>query len=107
MQQNEKEKEGEGKKENATSSSETDDTTAPEEKVLPPNNVPTDKKAAPAEGPTLTGDVEETEAPKKAILVDEKKRTTLYPKSGGVHRFILERDQVSWEVWKNSEKNYL
>ena len=48
--------------------------------------------------PNSPGVVEEVKTPKDTILVDAKKRTTLYPMSGGVHRFILQRGMVSWKV---------
>ena len=97
-EQNEKQKEvEESTKETVTISSKADGINVLEGNAIHTKNNPTNEtQGTSAEVPNSL--VEEVKTPNETILVDAKKRTTLYPMSGGVHRFILQRDMVSWKV---------
>ena len=99
-EQNEKQKEvEESNKETVTISSKVDGINVLEENAIHTKNNPTNEtQVKSTEVPNSQEVVGEVKTPKETILVDSKKRTTVYPMSGGVHRFILQRDMVSWKV---------
>ena len=100
-EQNEKQKEvEESNKETVTISSKVDGINVLEENAIHTKNNPTNEtQVKSTEVPNSKQEVVgEVKTPKETILVDAKKRTTVYPMSGGVHRFILQHDMVSWKV---------
>lgn len=99
-EQNEKQKEvEESNKETVTISSKVGGINVLEENAIHTKNNPTNEtQVKSTEVPNSQEVVGEVKTPKETILVDAKKRTTVYPMSGGVHRFILQRDMVSWKV---------